>query len=187
MQKTYPNLWGAVLNEEVAAASGTVPQAPGEDVTEYMRRNVEDHLEDRRIGDEAKEAVKQLVSEEITTLVEETWEDIIRTSYHDTQSVIGSVLYNVVVQVILDLLPKEVISETLEAYLVRFFDTYAAAYRLSKKLLASSSFMALIATFVPRKTDSVIANQNTVLEKVSEKEAMAFTEEYGDTIKEAPS
>lgn len=60
-------------------------------------------------------------------------------------------MYNVREQVMLYLLRKDVMGETLEAHISKSFDTYAAADRLLKKDLTSSSFMALIATFVRRK------------------------------------
>lgn len=64
-------LWEAVLNEENAIPPGTVPQAQGEDVTENLCRDVQDCPEVRRIGDEGKAAVIELVTEEPVALVGE--------------------------------------------------------------------------------------------------------------------
>lgn len=50
-----------------------------------------------------------------------------------------------------DPLRKDVTGETLDAHLAKLFDTDASADRLSRDLLTSSSFMALIATFYDDK------------------------------------
>lgn len=55
--------WEAVLYKEVAATPGIVAQVQGEDITEKPRSGVGDCSEERRIGHEAKDIVKQLVTE----------------------------------------------------------------------------------------------------------------------------
>lgn len=62
--------------KKVLFASGTVPQAPGEDVTERLRKDIEDHLEERRIVEEAKAALKPFLSNEQALLFEESLENI---------------------------------------------------------------------------------------------------------------
>lgn len=121
------------------------------------------------------------------------WEivdDIFRALYHNNQSEIRSVLYYIVEQVKLGLLEplhKDVMSKTLEVHIAKFFEISAAADRLWKKFMKSSSFMAPIATFVPRKTDCAKADQNTLIAKASKREPVVATEAYGDNIEEAPS
>lgn len=56
----------------------------------------------------------------------------------------------------LDLIREDVIGETWESYLAKLFDTSAAAEGLSKRLLASSSVIALISTFVTGEQDTAI-------------------------------
>lgn len=68
-------------------------------------------MQDSRFSEEAKEDVKQLVRDELTTLVEQSLDDILRTFYHNTQYVIWSDVYNVAEQVMLDLLRNKIISE----------------------------------------------------------------------------
>lgn len=80
-----PTVVEGVFNDEVAAASGTIPQADSKHVTENLHRDVEDRLEERRIVDGAQAAVKQLETEELTTLFEELLDDILCTSYHSAQ------------------------------------------------------------------------------------------------------
>lgn len=87
----------------------------GEDVTENLYRDVEKCPEDRRIGRRTKATVRDLVTEDLTTLVEEFLDNILRASYLNAQSGIRSVLYNFVEQVMLNRLRKDVIGQTLNA------------------------------------------------------------------------
>lgn len=47
-------LWESVLIEEIEIAPSTVHQVQVQGVIENLHRNVEDHQEERSIGDEAK-------------------------------------------------------------------------------------------------------------------------------------
>lgn len=95
--------------------------------------------------------MKYLVTEKLMALVQESLDDILRPSYNNARSEIRLVVNNVLEQVRLDLLRKAVLCEMLDAYIAKFIDTDAAADRLWKKLLTSSSFMVPIATFVRLK------------------------------------
>lgn len=172
--------WAAVLNAEVRIRSGTVPQVQVVDVKENPRSNVEDCLKDRRIGDEAKDGVKKLVTEEIKTLVAESLDTILRNSYNKAWSGIRSVEYNVRKQLLLDSLREEVIAETLEPHVRKYFDNDAAADRLSKKLLTSRAFVVPIATLVRHRTDSAIACQNTVIGRESKDEPLSARAAHED-------
>lgn len=50
--------WEAVLNQEAVFAQSTVPQLQSMDVTENLLRVVEDFLEARQTGDEARDTEK---------------------------------------------------------------------------------------------------------------------------------
>lgn len=134
-----------------------------------------DHSEERGIGDKAKAAVKQMVANELV-------DDILCTIYHNSQSGIFSVVNNVLGQVKLDRLSKEVIGETPNAYIAKSFDMDAAADSLSKKRLSSSSYTGQIATFVQRKTDTAIAAMKPGFTKASKMKLVAATDIYGDNI-----
>lgn len=83
-QSDMPQLsWEAILNEKVTISPGIVSQAEGEDVTVNLRGNVDDCLEDRRIGDKSNAVVRQLVTEELTMSVDEPLDDILWMSYHN--------------------------------------------------------------------------------------------------------
>lgn len=109
---------------------------------------MENRLEESQLGDEANDALNRLVTVELAMFVEETSDDILHMSYLSEQSGIRSVVHNDVEQVMLDLLFKEVIGETLDDQTARLFDTNAAANRLPKKFLTLSSLSSPIATFV---------------------------------------
>lgn len=98
--------WEADFKEEPAIALGTLSQAQGDEITENHRRNVEERLEQRRIGDEVKAAVKQVVTKELATLVEEWFDDILSTLHNRVQSGVRLVEFKVVGQVRLDFLRK---------------------------------------------------------------------------------
>lgn len=77
------------------------------------------------------------------TIVEEVLDDVLCKKFHNVQSGVRSVLYIVVDQVILDLLCKDVIEETLDLDIAKLFYTDEAAEGLtSKMLLTSNSFVA---------------------------------------------
>lgn len=121
------------------------------------------------------------------TLVEEFLDDILRKSYRNAQSGILSAVHYVEEQDVLDQLRKEVVGETLDVHIAKFLDMDAAADRVSKKLLTSSSLMAPVVTFVQRKSDTAIADKGTEFTKASKMEPVIATEIYGDIVEELPS
>lgn len=84
-------------------------------------------------------------------------------------------------------LRRDVIGDTLDAQVEKPFDSDAATDGLSMKLLTSSSFMALIVTFVGRELDTAILDQNALIAKALKRKPATNTEEYGDIIKEPSS
>lgn len=87
-------------------------------------------------------------------MVREMSEGIPRTSFHNARNRIHSVVYNVVEQVMLDLTRKDVHGGMLDAHVARFFDTDAVTEVILNRLLASSSIMETIKTFLSRKTEN---------------------------------
>lgn len=129
---------------------------------------------------------EKLVADELVILVEESLDDSIRASYHNAQNGICSVVYNVVEKGKLDLLRKELLGKTLDADVSELFDLDAAADRLSKRLLTSSSFIAPIDTFVDRESDSSISDKNKVFAKASIMKPAGAMEVIGDIVKDPP-
>lgn len=82
----------------------------------------------------------------------------------------------------LDFFRQEVVGETLNAYLAKFFDNYAAADWLSEKLLTSSSLMEPITTFAQHENYTAVADKNAVFSKASKMELMAAKNLYGNII-----
>lgn len=128
-----------------------------------------------------------MVTDELVTLVEEALDDILRMSYHNAQSRICSVVYGVLRHVMLHLLRKNVIGETVHAYVSKVFAPDAAADKFLKHLQTSSSFMAPTATFAQRKTHTSIVNKNTLFAKASKIEPVVAMEVNGNIIEELPS
>lgn len=86
-------------------------------------------------------------------------DNILRTSFHIGQSSIRSVGYNVVQVVMLDLIRRDVVEETLDAHISRILDPQMATEKLLKKLLTPNSIMAPFPTFVKRKTKTGMENR----------------------------
>lgn len=75
---------------------------------------------DELITRDVKSAVNEVISNEMTTLVEESLDDILQIMLHYTQSGILSVVYNVVEQEMLDQLNKKVMDDKLITYITNF-------------------------------------------------------------------
>lgn len=157
--------WEGVINKEVAIATGTVPHPPGKDVTESLHRDVKDSLQERHLGEEAKGVVEHSVTEKLKPPFQEILYKILHHRTTKLKFGIRSVVYSVLEQALLDQLHNDVIGETLNAHIAKFFDPYAAISRLSKKLLTANSFMASMATFVRCETNTAITDQNAVIAK----------------------
>lgn len=78
------------------------------------------------IAREFRSAVKEMVTKELLSTVGESLNDFIGTSFYNTQSIIWSVIYNVVEQVVLDLLRKNVIAETIDLHIAKILDSDGA-------------------------------------------------------------
>lgn len=75
---------------------------------------------------------------------EEAQDEDLRKTMLKAQSGVRSVVYTVVEQVMLDLLRNDIIGETLDARVAKFFDTNEAAEGLSKSQFTLTSFMRLL-------------------------------------------
>lgn len=94
--------------------------------------------------------------------IQEGLDDVQHITFHNAQSRVGLVIYNVLQQEMLDLSRKQVIEEMLGVHTVKSSDTNEAAEGLSKSLLTSTSFIAPIATFVLLKTDLAMEGQKYI-------------------------
>lgn len=106
--------------------------------------------------------VKELVTNEMDTMVEEALNEALCRTSHNAQSGVQSVVCKVFEQVMLDSLCEKVIGETLNAHIGKLFDRYEAAEGRSKKLLTSTSFIAPIATFLRRKRILLLRRREVV-------------------------
>lgn len=87
------------------------------------------------IADEVRRAVKGFVANELTTVVQQSLDEILRTLYHDGQSSIQTIFLKVVPKVELDPLCRDFICNTLDAHILKFFDTDVASDKISKNLM----------------------------------------------------
>lgn len=75
---------------------------------------------------EVKNVEENLVANKIGTMVGEALDEAVHISLYNARSGVRSVAYNVVEQMMLYLLRKNVIGKTLYAHIVKNFDIYAA-------------------------------------------------------------
>lgn len=144
------------------------------------RRNENDNL----IAREVRSAVKELITNELTTIVEESLEDMLQALLHNAQSGIPSISYNVSEQVMVDLIRKQFIPDTMNAHVANYFNMDVAADKLSKGWLTSGSFRALIAALVRRKLYLVMDEKKCIV-AYSSMEPMDTSKTFNDDSKSA--
>lgn len=86
----------------------------------------------------------------------------------------------------LDKLCKDVVGESLNAHIAKFLNTDAAADVFSKRSLISSSFMAPIATFLRRKTDTAMEDKKYSTASTSE-EPINTVQAFNENSESLPS
>lgn len=122
--------------KESALTAARAATAVQEDaLVELGTRNIEKRRTENKdvIEREASSAVKTLVTNQLSPVIEESLDDILKTSFHNAQSSIRSIVYKVVEQVVLYLLRKDGFEGTLQAQSVKLVDTVAAAEGFSKR------------------------------------------------------
>lgn len=122
-------------------------------------------------------AVKQFAAHDLSKLVDETLDDILRMSSRSTQSGICSVE-----QVMPHLLRTDDLGEVVYAHNANYFDTEDAADGLSKEQLTSSSFTALTRILMRPKMSSVNVDNGTVAAQASNEEHYSSTQTYTEVF-----
>lgn len=64
----------------------------------------------------------------MATKCKEVLDDLLHKTLHSSQNGVRYVVYNVAEQVMLDVLHKDVMGETLDAYIAKFLDAHEAVY-----------------------------------------------------------
>lgn len=149
----------AILNDKSKTrSSAIVAAANDEGSVEHDSGQIEDHRTNKEelIAREDKSAVQELIISELPTIFEGLLKSIPRTTLPSAQIRFPSVVYNFFEQVMLDLLREGVTGKMLKAHIVKGLNTNAPAVGLSSKFPASISFMAPIATFVRRRSDTAM-------------------------------
>lgn len=118
-------------------------------------------------------------------MVDKAVDEVLRKSFSRAQSGVRSVVYNVVGQVMLNLLCKNVIEETLDAHVTNNMITYEVAKGLSERLLTLCSFMVPIVTLVRRKPD-LAKKIDKMSPTYASKELMSTVKQYNDESESSP-
>lgn len=117
--------WKAALNDESKPWPGKAGAAGNDEaLVEHGSRQVKNRHtnEENVIARGGKHAVHELLTTEPATMVYESLDGILGTSFHKRQSSIRSVVYQVVQQVMLDLLRMDVIGEMIEAQIAKLYN-----------------------------------------------------------------
>lgn len=150
------------LNEDWAPWDGNMPNKINNNLhIKHENQQGESHRKENEdvIGGRVKYTVTVLIQNELSTMGETSLYNLSRTSFYNVQGGILSFMYNVVEQVVLELLRNDTIRETLNARVTKYFNNDAAANSLSKRWLTSITFMSPIATFVKRKADTAVEDK----------------------------
>lgn len=122
-EKVLISAWEAAINDLSKLWPSNVAPTDNDEVpVEHESRHIENRHKNEGdvITRDVKSAIKELVMNELLKMAEEPLDDIQKKSLHDAQSGIQWVVHCVVEQVMLVLLRKELIEETLEAHKVKF-------------------------------------------------------------------
>lgn len=117
--------WESVLSEKVDPGD-TVLQTQSKDLFDHFKSKANDYhgndclLQDTGFSSETKAAIKQLVPNELSELVEEIVDDLLCTYCHIARIGIQSVVYIVIEQMMLDLFYKDVFGGTINEHIANF-------------------------------------------------------------------
>lgn len=129
----------------------------------------------------ASATFQEVLADEFPTLIEEALDDKWEKSYHNARSSIQAVFCNVVEQEVLDLLRKNSLGNKSNAHMATF-STDKQPLITCRNILTSSLFMTPIVNFWRRKTNSDIADKESVEPKASKNEQVAAAEKSQDVI-----
>lgn len=127
--------------------------------TKSRQCHIELHRIESVVAKQVAGEMEQLVSKEILTLVADSLSDILQWSYEKARTGARSVFYNVVEQMVFDMLRYERIDEFLDNRITKYFDTNDPADKVGGKLLSTNAFMAPIIKFVQRRTNEAGATE----------------------------
>lgn len=108
--------------------------------------------------------MEQLVAKESTALVENSLHDILHWVYKEARTGVQSVVYNVVDEILFDLLREDVTDWTLHKHITKYFDTRDPNSKVGEKLLSTYVFMGPIPALIQRRTSEAVT-----VERVSTK------------------
>lgn len=101
---------------EMAAGANDEPNVGDDNRPTESHRTKDEEV----IAEEVKYTLKDLIATEMSTFIKWLLDDVLHKALHKVQSGIRSVFHNVVKQVMLGLLRKDIIRNTLDAYIEIF-------------------------------------------------------------------
>lgn len=147
-------VWEAALSQQQTRTSARdTTTLYDKALVEYHKRHIENcrPSDEDLIALEVKLAIKEMAKNDLTTMVKKSLENILGTSFPKAQRGIKSVVYNIDVQVTLGVPQGHNCTKNRSLH-SNVLDTEEAPKRLLKRLLAFSSSLRLIETFVRDKT-----------------------------------
>lgn len=129
-----------------------------EALIKFQEYHIKSHhtVTDKVNAGEGKSVVNDLTTNDLSTVVEQSLEYILRTSFHNLQNGIPSVVYKIVEKVASGVLRTDVNVDRKYFCKERLLHINAASKGLSNMVIASRSFMPRIWTFVRGKTGTVL-------------------------------
>lgn len=115
--------WEASLKDESEPWSGKMAVgAHCEPTVESKSPPNESHRtsDEDVITKEGKSTKKELVASELSTLIEKSPDNVLRKSLHNVQSSIRSGIYNIIEQVMWDLLRRDIIEDSLSVHVANY-------------------------------------------------------------------
>lgn len=114
--------WEAVLKEERSLTRWRGNHSPS-----GAWRLENGHIENCRTDEEDviarkfKFLVREMVTNELSTMLEESLDDILKTSFHNAQDTLQSIVNSVIEQMILKLQLKDLLGKMLDSHVAKFF------------------------------------------------------------------
>lgn len=108
------------------------------------------------IAKQVEGTTKLLLAKEVPTLVADSLNDILQCTYEKSRTGARYVVYNVVKQIIFDLLRRDLMDKTLDQHIAKYFNTSDTVERVRANVVSKNAFMAPITAFIQRCTSKAV-------------------------------
>lgn len=103
------------------------------------------------IAAQAANTMKQMVAKECSTVVADSWDDIMQCSYDMAGTGVCSVVYNAVEKILLHLLRSEMMNKTVDKHIANNFDTANSVDKIYGNLQSTNAYIASIVVFMKQE------------------------------------